>query len=298
MRREALWRGSAILLLVALTLIGTLLGIAWRRSHPVASAPALKVIFLNVGDGDSTLIQGPEGRTILLDAGNVQAEPVIMSALRRRNIHKIDLLVMMSPEAASIGGIPALLESAIPVIQVWDNSVSDTSEVRRAALEAIRRRHIPSSAANAGDTIHIGEMLFLSALWPPDSGVGARRDPLVCRINYGNTAFVFEGAATAEAEREMVGKVRSSLECSDACTNLVLQTATHAEGSPTPELLRSATPSIAVISCGKNNPPTLAALHRLQAAGTAVWRTDTQGTITILANGRHSPVVMADHIAN
>ena len=298
MRRNVLWRGSALLLLVALSLIGTLLGIAWRRSHPARDAPRLTVTFLDVGDGDCTLIRAPEGRVILLDAGSAQASPFVLAALRRRHIETIDLLVLMSPEETSIGGVPALLGSGIAVTQVWDNGVSDAGEVRRDALEAIRRRHIPSSAASSGDTIQVGEMLFVTALWPPDRGPSAQRDPLVCRINYGNTAFVFEGAATAAAERDMIGQVGSPLECSGACTDLVLQTAPHAEGSPAPELLRRAAPAVAVISCGSGTAPAPAVLHRLQAAGAAVWRTDTQGTVTVTANGRVSPVVTAERLVN
>ncbi len=296
MKRDTLWRGSALLLLVALSLVGTLLGIAWRRTHPARDTPNLTVTFLNVGDGDCALVRTPEGHVILLDAGSTQAAPVVVAALKQQNIDTVDLLVLLSPEETSIGGVPALLSSGLRVTQVWDNSVSGTSGVRRDALEAIRRRHIPSSTASGGDTIQVGEMLFVTALWPPSAGPAARRDPLVCRINYGCTAFVFEGAATVEAERDLIGQVGGPLECSGPCTDLVLQVATHAEGSPGPELLRRSGPAAAVFSSGPGNTPALAALHRLQAAGAAIWRTDTQGTVTVTANGRVSPVITAEHL--
>ncbi|MDQ2799008.1 MAG: hypothetical protein M3Y13_05120, partial [Armatimonadota bacterium] len=69
MNRTVLWRGSIALLLIALILIGMLLGTAWRRSHPRPGTPGLTVTFLDVGEGDCTLVRSPEGRTILLDAG-------------------------------------------------------------------------------------------------------------------------------------------------------------------------------------------------------------------------------------
>ena len=296
MRRDVLWRGSALLLLVSLSLIGTLLGIAWRRSHPAHDAPRLSVTFLDIGDGDCSLVRTPEGHVILLDAGSALSAPAVVAALRQRSISRIDLLVLMSPEETSIGGVPALLSSGVRVTQVWDNSVSDAGEVRRDTLEAIRRRHIPSSAAGGGDTIQVGEMLFISALWPPATGSAARRDPLICRINYGSTAFIFEGAATEAAEQDLIGQAGPLLECTGPCTDLILQVATHAEGSPAPELLRRAAPAVVVLSCGQSNPPTVSTLHRLQAAGSAVWRTDTQGTINITANGRVSPVVTAERL--
>ena len=64
---EVLWRGSVFLLLVVLALVGLLIGTAWRRSHPGREAAALTVTFLNVGDGDCTLIQSPDGRAVLVD---------------------------------------------------------------------------------------------------------------------------------------------------------------------------------------------------------------------------------------
>lgn len=298
MRPTTLWRGSAALLLIALTLFGTLLGTAWRRSHPRHDTPHLTVTFLDVGDGDCTLVQSPEGRTILLDAGSAQAGPSVVDALRRRRVSTIDLLILTSPDDGSIGGVPILLESGIAVSQVWDNPVASAGEARRDALEAIRRRHIPSSTANRDDAIQVGQMLFVSAVWPPDTGRAARRDPLVCRINYGGTAFLFEAAATAEAERDLISQAGQQIECSGACTDMILQVAARAEGTPSPEMLRRATPAVAVISCGPGTTPAQATLHRLQAAGAAVWQTDTQGTITVTATGRVSPAVTAAHLVH
>ena len=292
---ELLWRSSAALLFVVLALVGILFGIAWRRSHPNPNTRQLVVTFLNVGDGDCTLIQSPDGRTILVDTGSADAAPVLADLLKRRHMQTIDLLLLTSPEPGSAGGVPALLAGGIPVSQVWDNSVADTGETRRAALEAIRRHHVPSSVAGAGDTLQIGSRLFISTLWPPGTGEASRRDPLLCRINYGSTAFLLEAPASAQTERDLISQAGPQIECTGACTDLVLQAAPRAEGAPSAELLRRATPAIVVLSCSAATAPDQATLHSLQAAGAAVWRTDTQGTITVTAGGRVSPVVTAEH---
>ena len=290
----ALWRSSAFLLFAVLALIGVLLGTAWRRSHPSRDMPQLVVTFLDVGDGDCTLIQSPEGRAVLVDTGSLSAAPKVAALLRRRNIQTIDLLLLTSPDAASVGGVPALLASGVRVSQIWDNSVADTGETRRAVLESVRRRHIPSSVAGAGDTIQIGARLFVSALWPPDTGDASRRDPLLCRINYGSTSFLLEAPATTQAERDFISQAGPQMECTGGCTDLALQAPLHAEISP--ELLRRATPAIVILCCGPDNPPGQAMLHSLQAAGAAVWRTDTQGTITVTAGGRVSPSITAERL--
>ena len=291
---HSLQRSSAFLLFVVLALVGTLLGTAWRRSHPSRNTRQLAVTVLDVGDGDCTLIQSPEGRTVLVDTGSAAAAPQVSALLHRRNVQTIDLLLLTSPDAGSVGGVPALLGSGVRVSQIWDNSVADTGAARRASLEAVRRRHIPSSVAGAGDTIQIGARLFISALWPPETGEASRRDPLICRINYGSTSFLLEAPATAQAERDFLSQAGSQMECTGGCTDLALQAATQAEVSP--EMLRRATPAIVVLSCGADDPPDQATLHTFQAAGAAVWRTDTQGTITITAGGRVSPTVTAERL--
>lgn len=293
MRSRALWRGSFVLLLIALTLIGTLLGLAWRSGHPRRQVPRLAVTFLDVGGADCTLIRSPEGRTILLDAGSAESGPAVADTLRRMGVRTVDLLILTAPDESSIGGVPALLGSGLVVSRVWDNTVADAGQARRDALEAIRRRHIPSSEAGGGDVIQVGAMLFASAVWPPPTGAATRRDPLVCRINYGGTAFLFEAATTAQAEREMVSQAGRQIECRGPCTDMILEVAARAEGTPSPEMLRRATPAVAVISCGPGDAPAAPTLHRLEAAGCAVWRTDTQGAITVTASGRVSPVVTA-----
>lgn len=293
---QLLRRSSAALLFMVLALVGILFGIAWRRSHPGRDTPRLLVTFLDVGDGDCTLVQSPDGRTILVDTGPADAAPAVAALLAQRRIQTIDLLILTSPQPGSSGGVPALLAGSVPVSQVWDNSVADTGETRRAALESIRRRHVPSSVAGAGDTLQIGSRLFISTLWPPETGAPFRRDPLLCRINYGSTAFLLEAPASAQTERDLVSQAGPQIECSGACTDLALQAAVPAEGSPSAELLRRATPAIVVLSCSPATAPDQATLHTLEAAGAAVWRTDTQGTITVTAGGRVSPTVTASKL--
>lgn len=293
---ELLWRSSAVLLIIVLALVGLLFGTAWRRSHPSRNTPQLTVTFLAVGDGNCTLVQSPEGRTILVDTGDADAAPAVATLLHKRGVARIDLLVLLSPDPGSVGGVPALLAGSVPVSQVWDNSVADTRETRRAALEAIRRHHVPSSVAGAGDTIQIGSRLFLSAIWPPGTGDASRRDPLLCRINYGSTAFLLEAPATLQTERDLISQAGPQVACDGVCTDLILQAATHAGGSPSAEMLRRATPAVVVFSCSPDSAPDEATLHSLQAAGAEVWRTDTQGTVTVTAGGHISPTITASRL--
>jgi len=296
MNRVVLWRVSAALLMIALSLTGVLVGIAWRRGHSARPARELTVTYFDVGAGDCALVRSPEGQAILIDTGGAETGEGLAEALKARGVGRVDLLILTSPNPGSLGGVPALLDSGIDVSRIWDNAVPEVSDARRAALEAIRRHRprIPSQTASGGDVIQIGERMSVSAVWPPETGAAARRDPLICRVNYGSTAFVFEGTASAVAETALISQAAPRIECAGACTDLVLQTAAGAAGPPSAEMLRRATPTVAVLT-GRTSggpPPTL--LRRLRAAGAALWQTDTQGAIVVTTDGRGTLAVHAE----
>lgn len=299
MNRVVLWRVSASLLLIAFTLTGILLGIAWRRGHPHHPARGLRVTYFDVGTGDCALVRSPEGQAILLDTGGVETGTAMAAALKARGVGRIDLLILSSPDPGSLGGVPTLLDSGIEVSRIWDNAVPEAGDARRTALESIRRHRprIPSQIASGGDVIQIGERMSVSVAWPPDTGAASRRDPLICRVNYDSTAFVFEGVAGTVAETTLISQNASRIECSGACTDLVLQTAANSDGPPSPEMLRRATPTVTVLTGRADGGPSPILLHRLRAAGAAVWQTDTQGTLTVTTDGRGSLGVTAERAA-
>ena len=285
------WAGKALgwLALCALLLVSIMAGIHLRGRRTPAHPPRLLTAFLDVGAGDCTLIVSPDGHTALIDAGPAAAGPAVAQTLRNAGIRSLDLLVLASPEQGSIGGVPALLDNGIDVMQVWDNAVADTGPARHFALLALRARHVPVQTAHGGDKYFVGSRgVRLAVLWPPAQGARARTDALSCRLDYGETGIVLAGPADGVEEGYLVASAGPALNCD------VLQVAAGGSDSATSaELLRRATPSTVVISCGRDAPPGAGTLHRLQAAGAGVWRTDTQGAITVFSDGHAPPMVTA-----
>lgn len=297
MNRALLGRLCIVALLALLALGSALLGVLLRgRRHP-RPAPQAVVAYLDVGDGDCALIRDPNGTTVLLDAGGAAAAPHMVNVLRRFHVRTVDLLVLTASGEGSLGGVPALL-AAFPVHQVWDSAGESRSEARRAALEAIRRRHVPSKIVHAGDNLQIGAAMLWKVLWPPEHGPASRRDALLLEMDYGLTRFVFAGTASAAAEGGLVTDQGDDLGCTTQCSDLVLEVPRGGAGDGTSaELLRSAAPTVAVISgSGALGQPAGGTLHRLQAAGAEVRRTDTMGTVIVLSDGRTAPVVTAEHL--
>lgn len=290
-----MWRLYAALILLIVALAGMLAGLWFKTRQMPRPAPQTVVAYLDVGDGDCTLIRTVDGRTILLDAGSAQAGPSIVRTLKSKawNVRAIDLLVLTSPDEGSIGGVPAIL-AALPVSWVWDNAVAGGGEERRQALEAMRRRHIKSSIVHAGKKLQIGASTFFSVLWPPEHGPRARQDALICQLDFGETRFVFAGAAAGETPGYFVADVGEDLACETQCTDLILQVPDGGSAAGTsPELLRRTAPSVAVISCSGQVPPAPLTLHRLEVAGAEIRRTDTMGTVIVRTDGRTGPTVTA-----
>ncbi len=283
--RPWLIRAGGALGLCALFLLSLLIGVVYRRHRPVSARPRLLTAFLNVGDGDCVLVRAPGGHAILVDTGPAAAGPLLVSTLRRQGVRSLDLLVLAAPGQGSIGGVPALLDSGIAVTQVWESPSRDAGPTVRAALLAVRRHHIPYRIAHGGDEAAWGGTRLL-ALWPPPQGARGPTDALVCRLDFGNTGLLFAGPADARAVPYLVADAGDALDCD------VLQVADGgADGATPPELLRRATPSVAVISCDAASPPGRLTLHRLAAAGADVYRTYTQGVVTVYTDGRAPPIV-------
>src|SRR5262245_66659319 len=105
--------------LFALALVAGLLvvGLYWLRHHPqqiptpFVTQGRLQIYALDVGQGDSSLIITPEGKSVLIDAGPPQAGDEVVAALRKRDVQSLDLAVTTHPHADHIGGMRSVLET-------------------------------------------------------------------------------------------------------------------------------------------------------------------------------------------
>src|SRR5262249_32602816 len=110
MRRQ---RVPFAIALVAVIVVGV---IYWLRTRPrevptpFVTQGGLQVYALDVGQGDSELITSPEGKSFLIDAGPPQAGDEVVSALKKRDVKSLDLVVATHPHSDHIGGMRAIIE--------------------------------------------------------------------------------------------------------------------------------------------------------------------------------------------
>jgi competence protein ComEC len=268
--------------LIAVVLAAALaVAVVLPRSQAGAATPpaGLRVTFLDVGQGDATLIQR-RGAAILFDTG--PPDGPIVARLHRAGVRRLDLLAVTHAQDDHDGGAAAVLR-AMPVGIVLDgrDGVRDGAGARMAA-EA-RRRRIRLVVPRAGQTLQVGGVT-IRVLWP--QAAPALREP---GEDPNQRAIVAEAKAdsvrillTADAESDVLGRL--DLESVD-----VLKVSHHGSADPgLPALLERLHPRLAAIEVGRNNRyghPAASTVRALASAGAAVVRTDRDGSIRVQPAG-------------
>ena len=276
---------------------------AWRRPLAIAGAAAvlpallawqllpearlppptgLRITFLDVGQGDSILLQVPDG-AVLVDQGPPEAD--VARQLRTLGIRRLAALVLTHPQRDHIGGAENVLRR-VAVDRILDPRLAVSGPFQRAALAEAADRGVPVVETRAGAAFRLGR-LRLRVLWPDRPGTPSddpNRLPVVLLASYGEV----DALLTADAETEVTARLLSR-------RVEIVKVAHH--GSADPGLaaeLRELRPSVAVISCGRNNdyghptPSTLAALH--DSPDLRLYRTDEHGRVVLESDGERISV--------
>lgn len=246
------------------------------------SGGELKAYFLDVGQGDSTLIMFGN-KTILIDAGEVSQGNIVVQKLKSLGISRIDLLVATHPHADHIGGMERVLD-AFAVGQVLDAGMPHPSPLYEHFLNMIESCHIPYTVAKQGQIIEIDPALRILVLFPPDnpSIEDLNDNSVVLRISYGTIDLLLTGDAGISAEMQM-------LMTGYALDSEILKVAHHGSSHSTSfAFLERVHPQVAVISVGADNPyghPSDTTLAALNTAGYTIYRTDHDGDIQVKSDG-------------
>lgn len=252
----------------------------------------LRVTFLDVGQGDCALLESPGGKTMLIDGGPESAFAAIDALLTQRGIAGLDVVIASHLHADHIGGLIQVIDT-YPVGIFYDPPFDAESETYFELLDALKESQTTVSSPLAG----------VDTLLPWDSAVEVRilapyqtvysdfnDTSYILRVSYGATSVLFAGDATALGE-----KLALKAQPNHYFQANVLKVGHHGSSDSTSEkFLETVQPSIAVISVGKNNEyglPDQELLDRLKKQGVTVYRTDEDGTITLLLDGTNVTVV-------
>jgi len=243
----------------------------------------LTVSFIDVGQGDSILIQTPSGRTVLIDAGVPEMGSKVVNYIKGRGINKIDILVATHPHNDHIGGIPAVIEN-FQIGKFYMPKVTTTTKTFENVLRAAKSKGLSINVAKTGVLLDLGDEVKAEMLAPNSSYYDDLNNySAVIKITYVNTAFLFTGDAEKKSEQEMLDK-GYNLKAD------VLKVGHHGSSSAsTWAFLKAVNPKYAVISCGKGNDyghPHKETMEKLKSLGITVYRTDECGTIVAVSDGK------------
>jgi len=280
-------RRTSILALAALLIVAiAALAGCGKPAVDRAKVDKLTVNVVDVGQGDAILIRPPAGQVTLVDTGDVPARDKLVAYIKNKGIATIDTLIITHPHADHLGGAVAVLEN-FTVKRVFDSGQVTTSALYRQYLSLVQKKKIPFALAGAGQEIDVGgaTLKVLSPPTPLIGGEGAINDnSIVARLVYGNFAMLLAGDAEQEAEAIMVKAAAGELK------SQVLKSGHHgSRTSSSPAFLKAIGPEATIISLGAGNEyhhPHPSTLRRYNDLKLKIYRTDTDGTVTVTSDGK------------
>jgi competence protein ComEC len=254
----------------------------WQnRPCPVSIPPppaGLRVSFLDVGEGDSTLLQTKDG-AVLIDAGPPEAG--VAGQRRRLGVRRLEVLLLSHPHRDHVGGAAEVLRK-LDVGLVVDSGIKSGDSEETAALDEAARRRVPLKLGRAGEELDLGD-LRLRILSPTDDSANTSGDAneaaIVVVASYGSVDLLLPADAESPFTLPLATQPVE-----------VYKVAHHGSADEgLPQLLERLDPRIAIISVGRGNDyghPTPSTLATLAAdSKLSVFRTDQAGRVTLESDG-------------
>lgn len=257
---------------------------------PTSAKKGMRLDFLSVGQGESTLLTFDTGRRMLIDGGGAlhdggwdPGKRLLIPCLRRMGVKRIDYMVLSHPHPDHLQGLRAVVE-ALPVGEFWETGVEGDGDDYRALKGILAQRHVPVRRLDAdvppfqipgaAITILSPDLKMFPATLPRDLNEAS----LVMRIDAGRFSALFTGDIGTATESLLLRQP-------DRLRATVLKVPHHgSRHSAMPEFFRAVSPQLALIGAGYRNSfglPSEEVLDELSRNAARVCRTDLDGTVTV-----------------
>ncbi|UJL47305.1 MBL fold metallo-hydrolase [Virgibacillus sp. NKC19-16] len=250
----------------------------------------MQVHFIDVGQGDSMLIQTPTGKTILIDGGPPDSGKKVVSYLEDKQIDEIDLLIATHPDIDHIGGLPYVMEH-IEIDQILDSGKLHSTKTYAKYVNQIRKQDIPIKIAEKNELIKVDPLLKIRVLNSYEKTKNNNQSSIVLKITYDAIDFLLMSDVEKEQEKELMENKKLQAE--------IIKVAHHGSNtSSSLEFLQEVNPQIAILTYSVENDyghPVDRVIENLHRINSTIYSTATFGDIVLRTDGDSYLVIPDDN---
>ena len=236
---------------------------------------------IDVGQGDSILIQTPNSKNILIDGGDNNSHHIVSNYLKKKKVKNIDYIIATHFDSDHIGGLDNIIDK-FKVSSIYAPNYKSNTKSYENLINSCLNKNLDLQYLKQGDFINIEDNISLTVLSPSYIQEENNLNSIVFKIDYKNKSFLFTGDAEANNEINII----NSYDMSD--TDFIKIGHHGSSSSTTEEFIKEVSPDIAVISCGYKNQyghPHKSTLDTLDDNNVLTYRTDILGNIVFYSDG-------------
>lgn len=257
----------------------------FTATREMVKKPRLEIVFLDVGQGDATLITTPLGKQILIDAGSLSGG--VTTALAKYtpvSDRTIEMVVLTHPDLDHVGGMVDVLDE-YHVEMVMHSGLLAGSDVYSYVGSRIMDKNIPLITAHVGQVVNLEPGVSLHIYSPYDgiNSMQANDHSVVMKLVYGERSVLLMGDATKYIENDLVSAYGKDMVAD------ILKVGHHGSQTSTSSIfLDIVQPQYGVISAGCGNRfghPHAEVLVNLISAEVQVFDTCHDGDVMFVTDG-------------
>ncbi len=242
----------------------------------------MKVHFIDVGQGDSILIQVND-KNMLIDCGPREGKDNLFNYLNKLNIKTLDYVIATHPHADHIGNMADIINK-YDVKKFYSPKVQTSTKTYEKMVDALKNKNLKINVIKAGTNIDLGDNTKIDVFSPnKDKYDNLNNYSPIMKLTYGKTSFLLTGDAETLVEKEVLTN-----NC-DVSADVIKFGHHGSSSSSSEEFISKVNPSIGVICVGKDNDynhPHKETLNTIKKHNITTYRTDKDGTIVLTSDGQ------------
>lgn len=241
----------------------------------------LSIHMIDVGQGDSILVQTPTNKNILIDGGDEDSENIVISYLRQKRIKTIDIIIATHPDSDHIGSLDNIIKK-FNVNSIYMPEQSTDSEAYQNLINSCTDKNLSIQHLYKNDVLNIDNNINIYVLSPSYIQEESNLNSIVFKLTFNDNSFLFMGDAEEENEKEILHSFKLNN------INFIKIGHHGSNSSSSLEFIKKISPDIAAISCGYKNQyghPHREVINNLKQNHVSIYRTDRIGDIVFYSDG-------------